>query len=542
MRHPVLALIATLAAGCLGSIDRHPTGPGGGGNPSLPGGLTCAGGVQPGPRLLRLLTRREYAATVSAILGVPAPDVSAFPEEPLVDGFDTNAAALVVTSRHVDTYYETADRLVREALKSQRARLVPCAAGSPGCDKQVVAALGKRAFRRPLAVAEVDRYAALFAADLTTGSFDEGVALAATSLFVSPSFLYRSELGEPAGDGTFKLTPYEVAAALAYNFLGGPPDDELYAAADAGQLADAAGVEAQARRLLADPRARVSLGEFFTQWLGVNRYASANKDAAIYPMFNDGLRDALFAESRAFVEHVVFETPASNWQELYAADYVVADRDVLGFYGIPGGGDRPARVTVPAGVERGGILTLGALLGTHAHANESSPIKRGVFVRTRLLCEDLTPPPPDVETVPPGLDPALTTRERFAKHTDSPTCAGCHKRIDPVGFGFERFDGIGAYRTQEGGKTVDDSGEVVGLPNATFRGPKALGQLLAQTAEAEACVAKQYFRYWRGVREAGTDRCAGEELAGHLKEAKGNLKELFARATTSYSFLVRRAE
>jgi hypothetical protein len=537
-RRVLIGLIAALLGGCLGE---HP-GNRPNDDPNSAESLNCELGAKPGPRVIRLLTRREYAASVAALLGVPAPDVRDFPEEPLVHGFDTNAAAVAVTARHVDTYYDAADRLVRQALASQRGRLVPCTAGSAGCDRQVVTNFGKRAFRRPLEAAEVDRYAALFAADLTGGSFDEGVALAATSMLVSPSFLYRTELGAEQPDGRFKLTGHEVAAALSYTFWGAPPDDALLAAADSGALDSAEQVEAKARTMLSDPRARAAVGEFFTQWIGVNRYGSATKDASVYPRFNDGLRAALLREQQEFVAHVVFDTPGSSYRELLTADYVVANRQVLELYQIPGGSDQFTRVAVPAGVQRGGLLTLGALLGTHAHPNESSPIKRGVFVRTHLLCEELAPPPPDVSTVPPGLDPSLTTRERFARHSSDQACAGCHARIDPVGFGLERFDGIGAYRDTEGGKPIDDSGNLFGFSPSAFKGPRELASAIASSEQGQSCAATQYFRYFRGVKETGPEKCTAQDLGALLRSSNGNLREVLAKATSQLSFLVRRAD
>jgi hypothetical protein len=204
-------------------------------------------------------------------------------------------------------------------------------------------------------------------------------------------------------------------------------------------------------------------------------------------------------------------------------------------------------VPVPADSPRGGLLSLGGVNTAHAHPNESSPIKRGVFVRQRLLCQELAPPPPDIDTTPPGLDPKLTTRERFAKHTASAACSGCHQFIDDVGFGFERFDGIGAYREGENGKPVDASGKIKGLASLAdpttkeFTGPRELGRILAETPAPQPCAATQYFRFTRGMKEKGVDACAAQSLAAAFQGDGLDLQKLMVAPLTQKSFLIRRA-
>jgi hypothetical protein len=567
-----LSLAAVLAAGCMGRVRTagdtdivgtttggsggragtggKPNGSGGTGGPpaEAPPGTNaipdCQGDEVPGPRRLRLLTRAEYGNSVADLLGLATPNIDNLPVESVVDGFDNNAAASAVTSRHIDEYLSTGERLATAALAQSRARLLSCQAGTTGCDKIFVTSFGRRTFRRPLTDAEVTRYLALFDAQVTGGSFDKGVELVIRAMLASPNFLYRSEVGEKAPDGSFKLNGYEVATALSYFLWDTTPDDALLDAARTGALDKPDGVDTQAKRLLADPRSRASIASFFRQWLGTADFQFTNKDQAVYPTFSDPVRNAMIAEEDAFVSAVVFDG-AGTFGNLLDADYVFVNDVLAPFYDLPAVSGPDLR-KVPAGANRtrGGLLTLGALVGMHAHSNESSPVRRGVFVRTRLLCQTLQPPPQNLNIMPPGLDATLTTRERFAKHSSEPLCKSCHVLIDDVGFGFERYDGVGAYRDTEGDKPIDDSGVLRGMEDLTadtatdFKGPLELGRLLAKSPNAQACLARQVFRFARGG-ESTKDACAIRKLQSAFSKSGFNLQRLLLDTVEQQSFLTR---
>jgi hypothetical protein len=508
----------------------------------------CGGGPEaPSPRLLRLLTRREYQNTVQSLLFVQDADVSNLPIEPRVRGYDNNAGASVVTSRHVDEYMSASEALVKKALAEQRGQLVPCQASEAGCASKFVQTFGRRAFRRPLRSDEQARYEAMFAADLTGGDFDQGVALAMRAMLVSPSFLYRSEVGEPQADGSFVLTPYEIASALSYLYWGSMPDQALFDAAERGALQTKAQREAEARRLLADARASAQLAAFSLQWLRSDNALNAFKDKAIYPAFTDSLRGAMLEEQARFVTDVAL-TRDGKFGELFRADYVFANDELARFYGLSPQGNTFSKLSVPPASQRGGLLGLGAVLAAHAHSNESSPIKRGLFVRDRLLCQDLPPPPANLDTTPPGLDPTLTTRARFGKHTASAACSGCHQFIDGVGFGFEGFDGIGQLRTVENGLPVDTSGELRGLESLgeptrdAFQGTRALSELLAESPNAQRCMTLQYYRFARGYEERDQDACSLDKLQQGFANKDLTIKELLVQLAMLDSFTRRRAE
>ncbi|MEM7152249.1 MAG: DUF1592 domain-containing protein [Myxococcota bacterium] len=543
------AMVATMAGGCkkdVGGFDPGAEGGEGGsesGTDSAPGGggeLACDQG-SPGPRMLRLLTRREYAATVADLLGVEPPPTDLIPIESTIAHYDNDASA-VVTARHVDAYMEIAADVAEQAVEQAGPMLVGCMPADPECPRLFIEELGARAMRRPMAGDEVDLYLELFDPAATDGDFYEGVRLVIRGLLMSPQFLYRSELGEPTGaDGQYRLTPYEVASALSYGLWGTMPDPELLDAAASGELDDPDGIELQARRLLDHPRGRTQTGEFFIQWLGTAPLLHANKDAEIYPDFSSEIREAMAAEQQAFVEHVIYDGDATI-EELLRADYVFVDDALAGFYGLPAPGSSTP-VSVPAGPERGGLLTLGSVLASHAHPNESSPVRRGLFVRERLLCQIPPPPPPDVNTVPPELDPTATTRERFGQHSVDPACSGCHRLIDPLGFGFESYDGVGAFRSTENDLPIDASGEIVeieqGAAPIPFDGLEELATQLSQSPVTSACIVENYVHFTAGRPVTEQDECTIETLSDQLAENGGDLHEMFIDRVRLDAFVIR---
>jgi hypothetical protein len=563
-----MLLTVSAATACMGTVGSEVNGPsvrGDGEGSASPAASEAAGKTEaagigtrafalcesggpeaPSPRLLRLMTRREYRNTLRDLLFAQDLDVSSLPLEPRVKGFDNNAASSVVTGRHADEYLNLAIAQVDKALKEKKSQLLTCQPTAPDCKAQFVDKFGLRAFRRPLTSDEKARYTALFAAESAQNNFDEGLRLVMTSMLVSANFLYRSEVGEAKGQN-FQLTPYEVASALSYLYWGSMPDQALFDAAAQNKLGTKAELEAQARRLLADARAQEQVSEFSLQWLRSDSLLSAFKDKGIYPNFSDGLRNAMLEEQRRFVTDVAL-TRDGKFSELFTADYVYANGELARFYNLNPAGNDFAKVSATPDSGRGGLLSLGAVLAAHAHSNESSPIKRGLFVRDRLLCQELPPPPPSLDTTPPGLDPTLTTRARFAKHTASSSCSGCHKYIDGVGFGLEGFDGVGQRRTVENSLPIDESGELrarEALGEETmdpFKGPRELGSLIAESPAASACLTLQYYRFARGYQEQETDACSLSKLKTSFESKDLTIKELLVNVALLDSFTLRRGE
>lgn len=462
---------------------------------------------------------------------------ASFPPDTRPEGFlfDDHGEGRVVTSVVMDEWARAAASLASSADVS---KLVTCDRNDRDkCATSVVERLGKRTFRRPLAPAEVSRYTKVL---LGAGDFDKGVRAALRALLTSPSFAYRSEIGERRADGTFALTPWETASALSYFFWGTMPDDALFAAAEKGELATPAGIEREARRLLASPRARATIATFAEQWLGAENVAQATKSDA-YPLSPE-VKSAMREETTRFVSHVIFDG-SHTVEELFTARYSFLNEALAKHYGIPGVAGAEIRKVDVADPMRAGLLGHGSILATTAHSDQTSPIRRGLFVRRRLLCQEFAPPPPNAGGVP-KIDPQATTRERFAQHTADPFCKSCHQYIDDVGFGFERLDPVGRVRDSEAGKAIDaigDMNDVEGFGKGThakFSTMAELGGVLASSDAAKTCVVRQVYRFARG--RVDDDVCETASIKARFAEKGGDIRELFIAMVTDPAFVVRK--
>jgi hypothetical protein len=455
--------------------------------------------------------------------------------------FDNNVETGVVTDVHVQEYLREGAALAQAAVQSLDI-LVNCNpdADRTGCTTQFIQSFGKRAYRRPLSSDEVQGHLALAAGQPDARS---GISVVLQLMLSSPYFLYRSELGEQGPDGTYQLTPHEVASALSYLFWGSMPDSALLDAADQGQLATSQQLETQARRLLADPRARDAMGVFALEWLGIEKVQTEPKSMVLYPSFDDSVRQAMLEETRRFFIHVLFDATHA-YEELLTAKYSFINPTLAGLYGQqpPAGGDFAQADT--AAERQAGLLTHASVLSAYAHSDQTSPILRGLFVRRQLLCEELPPPPPNAGGLPP-VDPNATTRERFREHTANPACHACHQYIDNVGFGFEKFDAIGQFRTSENGQPIDASGdmndvEMLGAgTDAPFSSLRELGSILAASHRAPDCYATQYYRFAMGYLEKPADACTVAQLKASFSGSGHNLMDLMVALVKAPTFVLR---
>ncbi|MCA9620707.1 MAG: DUF1592 domain-containing protein [Myxococcales bacterium] len=484
--------------------------------------VSCAGSVPPPP---------------AETSGPPSED---FPVESRPSGypFDNHADA-VVTSVHVEQYMRAARSLAERARPEA---LLGCSLpADETCLTTAVERFATRAFRRPLEEGELDR----LLGHLGAVEPDLRLSLAIQIVLSSPHFLYRSELGQLVGDDVYELTPYEIASALAYSFWGRLPDDDLLAAAEDGRLATAAGRAEQARRLLADPRARDTLDAFAAQWLGVDHLPTAEKQPALFADFDAQLAGSMVESLKRLFSHVVLDEQG-HLDDLLAADYAFVDSRLATFYGLEDADviEGFEKRQLPA--ERAaGILAAPAVLATLAHSDQTSPVRRGLFVRRRLLCQELGAPPPNAGGVP-EVDPNATTRERFRQHSDDPACNSCHRYIDPIGFGFERFDAIGQRRDVDAGQPIDDSGILAGLDGLAdgtehaFAGLPGLAALLIEAEGVETCFTRHAGRFVMGRLEGEGQTCGLEALEKSFVASGGDIRELFVAITQLDSFTRRR--
>jgi hypothetical protein len=451
-----------------------------------------------------------------------------------------------VTQLLAEQMMNAAEAISQKAVADLPALIPYCDAavsGEDACATMFIDRFGTRAFRRPLAPAEAARFFDLFAWGRSTYDFAGGIGLVIQALLQSPHFLYRVELGtpDPVEGDVVPLGPYEIASRLSYLLWSSMPDDELFAAADAGELATQEQIAAQARRMLDHPRARQAVANFHSQWLKLTHIETVTKDPATYPLYHDGLRSLWRQETEAFLEHVVFDGEG-DVGTLLSAPYSMMNAELAAFYGV----DNPPTSDVFERVEldpssRAGILTHASLLAVNAKPNQSSPVHRGKFVREMLLCQLLPPPPNDVEIKPPDVKPGSTTRERFKEHSANPECAACHVLMDPIGFGFEHYDGIGQWRDKDQGFAVDASGSLYATRDidGPFYGAVELAKELAVSAEVRQCVATQWFRFGYGRAEGKTDACAMHEIQGAFAASGNNIKELLVALTQTEAFLYR---
>jgi hypothetical protein len=446
--------------------------------------------------------------------------------------FDNSAEAGLVTATHLERYMAAAATLA-DVLVDEQATLLGCDPAGADCAAASLDRLLPLAFRRPPSAEERARYQALAAG--------AGFAVAARVALSAPAFLYRSELGIDRGDGVFALTDHELASALSYTLTAGPPDAALRAAAEAGALQDPAALAAEADRLLGSPAGRAQLARYGDQWLGTERLATATRQNTLYPVFSDEMRADLAREAGLTYAWAVTEGGLSL-PALLTGRTVWVSPSTAALYGLP----TPATAglaEVPA--DRAGLVGWASVLAATAHSDQTSPVRRGLFVRTTLLCQELGAPPPEAGGVP-DVDPDATTRERFEQHSDDPVCAGCHQHIDPIGFGLEAYDAIGAWRPDDNGHPIDSSGaltDVEGIGSGTsadFDGPAALGALLAGADAPARCAAQSALSYAAGRVPNADTACAIDALHVTFAAEGHQLGALWRALVLSESFRYRR--
>ena len=497
---------------------------------------------------LRRLTHSQYNQTVRDLLGDASRPAERFPQEDFVNGFRNQIQGQSLSPLLIESYSEAAEKLATSALRGGDTRgLVGCKPSLP-CRTKFVREFGLRAFRRPLDTGERQRYEALFA---TEKEFLKGAQLVIEAMLQSSNFLFRLEnTSDP------KWKPYATASRLSYSLWDTMPDATLFAAAERGELSTRKEVELQVRRMLDHPRARQALNEFISQWLRFDRILTASKDRRKYPQFTRETAVAMTEEARLFVNELVWND--RNFMELFTAPYGFVNGELASIYQVPPPAQEFSRVNFPVGSERAGILGQALFLASTAKPDESSPTARGLFVREQFLCQHVPDPPAGVNTnLPPfSANRPQTNRVRLSEHVTNPGCASCHSLIDPIGFGLEKFDAVGARREKffftspgrtrkEGDKSVkaweldiDSTGFVAGVAASDFSSPSALGAVLGKSAQCQECIVKQYFRYTLGRTETAADRPLIRRLTEDFRRSQFRFKELIlslmlTRETTS---------
>lgn len=475
------------------------------------------------PALIRRITAREFDATVQQNLGVVPTAQAHWPPDDAAT-FTSLANAQVASTALTLQIAESAEA-VADAVDFN-------ALGVSTADAQARDALTRLAgllYRRAPTADEVDRLLAF--RTLQRQGADEATALRRTVelMLQAPAFLFRLET-PAAPPGHQWLTGTELVTRLAFVFWSRGPDAALLAQAQTLDVAQADQVRALAAQMLDDPRAREGVGRFHVEWLGANRLRTATRADSRF----EALRQPLQDEVAQFGAAAVLDEP--TWHSLWAGRFTYMNDALGGLYGVPLEGAQLRRVPTTQ-LQRGGLLTLGGVLAAWSKANESSPVLRGRFVRERLLCETIAPPPGNVVTDLPPVTQG-TTRQRYAGHVSQASCAGCHEVMDPVGFGFERYDAIGGFRLVENGQPVDAHGEVkfsTDLDGA-FEGALALGEKLSNSPAARHCLVRQWFRYALGREVLPEDACSLEALERAVDGESARPRDLLLTLATTDAF------
>lgn len=376
--------------------------------------------------------------------------------------------------------------------------------------------LASRAWRRPASAEEVKRLTDLVDGAVAQGRrFEQGVGLALAAVLVSPAFLFRLEPGAAAGAGGAPrdLDGFALATRLSYLLWSSLPDDALFAAAQRGRLGDPQVLLAQARRMLADPRASALAENFAVQWLELRNLVAATPDPERFPGF-DGLRGALRREAELLFDHVRRE--GRDVRDLLSAGYTFLNGPLAAHYGIGGvEGEAFRQVTLPD-ARRGGVLSLGGVLTVTSSPTRTSPVKRGKWVLENVLDAPVRPPLPGVDSLDEAqvTQSAATLREKLEAHRAKPECAVCHDRMDALGFALERYDAVGRWRESDAGAPVDARGT---LPDGrALDGPEALKRALTGDEAFVRCLLKKLFTFALGRTPAPRDQLALFALSRRL--------------------------
>jgi hypothetical protein len=508
-----------------------------------------AGGYGDAPKVvLRRLTHSQYNNTVRDLLKEAGNPANQFPPEDYVNGFKNQYEALSVSPILADAYSRSAERLAANAFRRGDSRgLIPCKPASDddtACRSEFIRAFGRRAFRRPLEAEEITSYQAIFMAEK---GFLGGAQAVIETMLQSPSFIFWLE-----GTPNPNWKPFAKASGLAYFLWDTTPDDALLDSAARGDLNTPEGIERVMRRMLDDPRARDGVDEFVSEWLRFDRVMTASRERRIYPLFSRELAKSMTEESRRFIGDLVWND--RNFMEAFTAKYSFINSDLAAVYKTPPGRDFQ-RVEFPPDAERAGLLGQALFLTLSSKPDETAPTGRGLFIREQFLCQQVPPPPPGVDTNLPPVEESkpVTNRERLAMHAGNKMCASCHNLIDPIGFGFEKFDAIGMRREKhkllfypnltgvasrrakpkEIDLELDTKGWVAGLPDSEFTSPRELGDLLAKSPQCQECLVKQVFRYMSGRQDTPADRPALSQALEQFRKSDFRFKELMVALVKS---------
>jgi hypothetical protein len=494
-------------------------------------------------RSMAQLNRVEYVNSVKAVLGddVDLQINELQPDPSSNQGFQFGSELsreVTASATSVHRYSRASQAAARQVFSNDsRAEFVGCEPQTAGdeCVHAFLSRILQRAWRRPARSAEIQRYLKIVETAEQEDELWLGLELTVAAILESPNFLYLPEVGEPAVNGVRKLTDWEMASRLSYLIVDAPPDDELVAAAGAGELSNAGQIEAAARRLLDKPAARDGLMAFFTDLMDLDKLDRLDKDPATFGDLPSSLGPSMRADVRYQLESRIFDDPTDIRQVFVGRDVLVDDA-LADIYGLDKpAGDDPEVAQIPENWERGGVLTAPGVLAINSTRTRKSTTFRGLYILERFMCGHVRPAPNDLDF--DGLDSpdgAETVRAWNDRIRDNPQCAACHNQMDPYGLPFGSFDGVGRHQSQENGAPIDTSETVLGQPVA---GAKDLGKLLSESDELGKCLTRQFYRHGLGQQLGPTDRARTlPALTQEFASSDYRIQELVVALVRSDSF------
>jgi len=413
------------------------------------------------------------------------------------------------------------------------------------CATRILSAIARRAFRRDIAGSDLKPFLATYTATRRQTGFEEAIAAAIRDVLLAPDFLFRLEFDKPnaKAGGVHPVSAFELASRLSFFLWSTIPDDALLDVASKGKLSDPKALDDTVRRMLTDRRAVALADNFVSQWLGLRGLGDIEPDKQTYPEFDTALTSAFQSETRMFVRSLIREN--RSILDLLNADYTYLNERLAALYGIAGvTGQGFRRVSLQGNNQRGGLLTQGSILLLTSHAARTSPVLRGKWILENLLN---SPPPPPPANVPP-LDEnpvggrKLTTREKTERHRSNPACAGCHARIDGLGFALENFDVIGRWRTRdEGGGEINPDGKLAN--GASFSGPQGLKNLLLEDSEPFVRgTVEKLLTYALGRELDARDQPTVREIMRNAEANGYRFQDLIAATVKSVPFRMRQMQ
>ena len=400
--------------------------------------------------------------------------------------------------------------------------------------------MARRAYRRPVTPSDVRPLVAFYQQARQRGAFDYGIEKAIEAILVSPDFLFRVE-SEAKGAKVHPVTPLELASRLSFFLWSSVPDEELLALAESGKLADPAVVKQQVGRMLDDPKSSALVENFAGQWLHIRNLATVKPDPVVFADFDESLRASMQRETELFFDSIVRDNRSAL--DLLGADYTFLNERLAKHYGIPDIYGSQFRRVVLHDPERGGLLGQASLLTVTSPPNRTSVVQRGKWVLENLLGAPPPPPPPDVPSLEATTkgNQKLSLRAALEQHRANPSCAGCHAVMDPIGFALENYNGIGEWRTQDGGSKIDASGK---LPDGTqFYGPDGLRKTMtsARREEFAHTVVQKLMTYGLGRGVEYYDQPTVRQILRDSAAGDYRLRDLITAVAMSAPFEMRRS-